>query len=499
MNKPVLQHRECRKISAVWRAYWLSAALFSSLVLPQQAIAKDPDKDAADIAARAARNSDRAAEQAQRIDTRAAEDMAKIRELAIKDPAKAAEEQAKLDADTAKERAKAQEDADKEAADIAERNDKLAEDMAKDAADAAEDNAREAGDAADSMHELGESENPDYDKRGYAARRGEIVALDLSARGLESAKAQGFTVIEQTRLLSLESDVVRLGLPTGMDADNGLKAMAVIDPNGTYDRTHYYGLQFAAAGARDSGGSKATLARKAGNLTIGMIDTGVTAHPALKGVEVKSRDFSNGTGAVSLEHGTAIASLLASEGGSKLYVANIFRGTSAKPFTSADALVSAMEWMVAQNVNVINISLSGPRNAILDKLIHRAAAKGHMVVAAAGNGGPAAPPAYPAAISDVIAVTAVDGQSHIYRYANQGHYITVAAPGVAVAAADAGGGIARYSGTSFAAPHIAAWMARCLSKSGSGAGGACSTKMVKSAKDLGAPGRDPVYGYGLIE
>jgi subtilisin family serine protease len=98
-----------------------------------------------------------------------------------------------------------------------------------------------------------------------------------------------------------------------------------------------------------------------------------------------------------------------------------------------------------------------------------------------------------------VTVIPVDGQSHIYRYANQGHYITVAAPGVSVAAADAGGGIARYSGTSFAAPHIAAWMARCLSKSGSGAGGACSAKMVKSAKDLGAPGRDPVYGYGLIE
>lgn len=499
MNDPLLQCRDRRKIPAALLAQWMSVALFASLVLTQQAIAKDPDKDAEDIATRALRNTERAAEQAQRIDMRAAEDMAKIRELAIKDPAKAAEELAKIDADTTKERVKAQEDADKEAADIAERNDKLAEDIAKDAADTAEDNAREDGDAAESIHELGKSENPEYDKRGYAARRGEIVALDLSERGLESAKAQGFSVIEQTRLPSLDSDVIRLGLPLGMDADKALKAMEVIDPNGTYDRTHYYGLQFSAAGARDSGAPEATLARKGGNLTIGMIDTAVTAHPALKGVEIKSHDFTNGAGAVSVEHGTAIASLLASEGGSKLFVANIFRGNSAKPFTSADALVGAMEWMVAQNVKVINVSLSGPRNTILDKLIHRAAAKGHMVVAAAGNGGPTAPPAYPAAISDVIAVTAVDDKSHIYRYANQGRYIIVAAPGVSVVAADSTGGIARYSGTSFAAPHIAGWMARCLSKSGISAGSVCITKMVKSAKDLGAPGRDPVYGYGLVE
>jgi hypothetical protein len=54
----------------------------------------------------------------------------------------------------------------------------------------------------------------------------------------------------------------------------------------------------------------------------------------------------------------------------------------------------------------------------------------------------------------------------VYRYANQGNYIAVAARGVSEPAASAGGGIARYSGTSFATPHIAAWLTRCLAMRG---------------------------------
>ena len=67
-----------------------------------------------------------------------------------------------------------------------------------------------------------------------------------------------------------------------------------------------------------------------------------------------------------------------------------------------------------------------------------------MIVAAAGNGGPTAPPAYPAALRPVVAVTAVDSKDHIYRYANQGRYIMVAAPGVDEPAADARGGISLF-------------------------------------------------------
>jgi subtilisin family serine protease len=68
-----------------------------------------------------------------------------------------------------------------------------------------------------------------------------------------------------------------------------------------------------------------------------------------------------------------------------------------------------------------------------------------------GNGGKEAP-AYPAAHPDVIAVTAIDADARIYKKANRGEYIDLAAPGVDVWAAKAGGGGSYRSGTSFAVP-----------------------------------------------
>lgn len=96
----------------------------------------------------------------------------------------------------------------------------------------------------------------------------------------------------------------------------------------------------------------------------------------------------------------------------------------------------------------------------------------------------------------MIAVTAVDRRNRVYRYANQGNYITVAAHGVDEPAASSRGGIIRFSGTSFATPHVSAWMARCQTRR---TAQSCARRLRRSAQDLGAKGYDVVYGYGLIQ
>ena len=110
---------------------------------------------------------------------------------------------------------------------------------------------------------------------------------------------------------------------------------------------------------------------------------------------------------------------------------------------------------------------------------------------------PSAPPAYPAAVPGVVAVTAVDGRQQVYRYANRGRYITVAARGVDVVAAHAPGGLARFSGTSFASPHVAAWIARC--RAGGSDAAQCETRLRREARDLGTAGFDEIYGFGLVD
>ncbi len=460
-------------------------------------------RDTASAQDRFTRDTQRAAENTARNQQRYAEERAKILQDTANDPVRQAQELAKLDARQAEDALKAQEEAAKVQADLARELAKIEEDRQKDLADAAEDMARATQDKAGELGESGSSaqlrdlgavENPEADKRGFPVRRGEVVALNLSARGLDALKARGFAVIAQSRLAALESEITRLQAPDGMDAATALAEARATEPETLFDYTHYYGMLFGTSGMI-AGKSRRSLPRRNDALTIGMIDTAIAGHPFLRGAAIDIRDFGPKGSAVPTAHGTAVASLLVSEGSNRLLVANIFRGQPSAPFTSADAIVNALEWMVEKQVPVVNMSLAGPRNAILDRLVDEAVARGTMIVAAAGNGGPSAPPAYPAALRPVVAVTAVDDQMRVYRYANQGRYITVAAAGVDQPAADARGGIGLFSGTSFATPLVAAWMGRCL-KTAKPAD--CARKLRLSAVDLGEPGYDPVYGYGLI-
>ena len=127
-----------------------------------------------------------------------------------------------------------------------------------------------------------------------------------------------------------------------------------------------------------------------------------------------------------------------------------------------------------------------------------AGARGMILVAAAGNGGKDAPPAYPAAHPDVIAVTAIDADGRIYKKANRGDYIDLAAPGVDVWAAKAGGGGSYRSGTSFAVPFVTAAIALEQSAMPNATAKQLLAKLRAGAQDLGAKGHDPVYGDGLL-
>lgn len=459
----------------------------------------DPDRDVARAQEQLERDQQRIAERADEVAARIAEERARIEERAIRDPDKAAEDLAKLEADSIRENEKIAEDAAKAAQDLAEESAKAAEDAAEARAERSEESGYDDGNhgSSEQIRDLGASEGAEHDEEGYPIRRGELVAIDLSSSTLSAAQARGFRVIETQRLESLSRNVVRLAVPQGLSSLEARSQLLAIDPRAVVDLVHYYGLNLTAGshGKRTRAPKVATRIHSP-PLTIGMIDTSVTRHASLAEAEIVPWAAGN-LASAPVEHGTAVASILANEGGTRIYAANIFRGPSSRPFTSADVIAQALEWMIAHDVPVVNMSLAGPRNAILDRLIRDALARGHQVVAAAGNGGPTAPPAYPAAVPGVIAVTAVDKDLHIYRYANHGRYISVAAKGVAVVAARSAGGFAEFNGTSFATPHVAGWMARCRADGTSA--GACSERLRQAARDLGPSGFDDIYGHGFID
>jgi subtilisin family serine protease len=341
-----------------------------------------------------------------------------------------------------------------------------------------------------------------FDDDGFLARRGEIIGLSADKALSRRAEALGLQVVEQEFLPSLSTTMYRLSVPAASPIDGILARLRAQDPDGVFDRNHLYDRS-AAPASTHVGMPSRPLVSTANGVSVGLIDTGVDVlHPALHGTNVELRYFVDNSRVLPEAHGTAIVSLLVSPEfgalpGAQLYVACVFyedrRGGS---LSEARDLVRALNWLMERRVPVINMSLSGPPNEVLRTAIRRAIQAGHLIVAAVGNAGPASAPLYPAAYEGVIAVTAVDVDKHVYRRANRGAYVELAAVGVDVLAA-APGGLAPYSGTSFASPYVAALAAMEYRSLDVQKALAVKETLRNSALDLGKPGRDEVYGFGL--
>ena len=164
-------------------------------------------------------------------------------------------------------------------------------------------------------------------------------------------------------------------------------------------------------------------------LRIGIIDSSIDQrHNAFSNASITTQRFVDNDSPPNA-HGTAIASIIASNDpqalglapSAQIYAAEVFDHNEQQgEFASTVSLIKALSWLVTQNVSVINISLAGPSNRLLETALTRVREKGVLAIAAAGNGGPMAQPMYPAAYPEVVAVTATDDRGRAFRLANRG-------------------------------------------------------------------------------
>jgi subtilisin family serine protease len=241
-------------------------------------------------------------------------------------------------------------------------------------------------------------------------------------------------------------------------------------------------------------------------LRIGIIDSSIDRrHNAFANAAITTQRFVDNESPPNA-HGTAIASIIASNDpqalglapSAQIYAAEVFDHNEQQgEFASTVSLIKALSWLMTQDVSVINISLAGPSNRLLETALTRVREKGVLAIAAAGNGGPMAQPMYPAAYPEVVAVTATDDRGRAFRLANRGEYVDIAAPGVNIRHAQAGGGFAASSGTSYAVPFVTVAAARLLQSTTEPA--LMLDALYASARDIGAPGRDQIYGYGQLQ
>ncbi|CAH0312001.1 hypothetical protein ROS9278_04974 [Roseomonas sp. CECT 9278] len=292
--------------------------------------------------------------------------------------------------------------------------------------------------------------------------------------------------------------LARLRGPAGLPEAQALARLRALAPGATTDRNHAYRLAGEAPADADPPATDAAPGCAAPTGLIALVDTGVDArHPLLAG-RIDRQEVLRGPGRrpARTAHGTAVALRLAAAApGARIAVLDSFHlgpnGEAADAFDIAAALARAAEI----GATIANVSVVGPANAVVERLGAATAARGVVIVAAAGNDGPRAPPLHPAAYPWAIAVAAVDVQGRPWARSAAGPHIAFAAHGVEVTL-DAPGSPAarRWSGTSFAAPVVAAALAGLPRL-----GPAGLQDLATLARDAGAPGRDPVFGWGLVE
>ncbi|MBK0393698.1 S8 family serine peptidase [Ramlibacter algicola] len=337
----------------------------------------------------------------------------------------------------------------------------------------------------------------ELDPRGNAIRRAELLWLSPAPQALARARQAGFVVLQDTTLAELDVREVLLRAPGGLGTGDAAEQLRALDPQAPVDFNHLY-----VPGASGTGTGDAQLAPASGAggaLRIGLIDSGVDAqHPALRSSSVQAWGCDGRR--VPADHGTAVASLLAGlqggvQPGAALLAADVYCGDPAG--ASAEAVARAIAWLLRERVPVVNISLVGPPNRLLELAVAAAVRRGHLLVAAVGNDGPAAAPLYPAAYAGVVAVTAVNAAHRALPEAGQGVHVAFAARGDLLAAKP-GGGLAPVRGTSYATPIVAGRLAALLREPSPDAASAAVVGLAREAIDLGARGRDPVFGFGLV-
>jgi subtilisin family serine protease len=286
---------------------------------------------------------------------------------------------------------------------------------------------------------------------------------------------------------------------------DALRVLRKLDPAGRYDFHHVltHGGPVDGTSVTSPAQGTPTVAGPIG-VRVGLIDGGVaTTHAVFAGIEIVTHGC--GDRSVPSAHGTAVASLLAEtlgarprqpDGKVQLLAADVYCGDTAGG--SIERVINSLAWLSQGQVPVINVSLVGPHNRLLERAVMRVIERGHAVVAAVGNDGPAAPPLYPAAYEGVIGVSGIDRRGRALLEACRGPHVDFAALGADLRAAAIPQGRADVRGTSYAAPQVAAMLALQMPRMDPNALPAAVEVLARGATDLGARGRDSVYGFGWV-
>ncbi len=242
------------------------------------------------------------------------------------------------------------------------------------------------------------------------------------------------------------------------------------------------------------------------NVTVAVIDSGIDArHPELADSVADNFD-ALGSAEGPHVHGTGIAGaivaharLMGSAPQARIIAIRAFGGANSSAESSSYIILRSLNYAAEHGAQIVNMSFAGPKDAVIERAIAATAARGLVLIAAAGNAGAKSPPLYPAANPNVIAVSATDQQDRLFTASNRGNYIAIAAPGVDIFLPAPDGKYQMTSGTSFSAAYVSGVAALLLERNYALKPEALRMTLTKTARDLGSPGRDELFGDGQAD
>jgi hypothetical protein len=239
------------------------------------------------------------------------------------------------------------------------------------------------------------------------------------------------------------------------------------------------------------------------NVTIAVIDSGIDVkHPELANSIADSFD-ALGSKEGPHVHGTGVAGAIVSHArltgsapAARILAIRAFGKVSSGAESTSFVILRGLDYAASHGAQIVNMSFAGPKDALIERGIAALAAKGIVMVAAAGNAGAKSPPLYPAANANVIAISATDAQDRLFTASNRGGYIAVAAPGVDVFLPAPDEKYQITSGTSFSAAYVSGLAGLMLERNPALKPEELRAILMKTARDLGSPGRDDLFGAG---
>ena len=242
------------------------------------------------------------------------------------------------------------------------------------------------------------------------------------------------------------------------------------------------------------------------NVTIAVIDSGIDAsHPELAN-SISDNFDALGSKEGAHVHGTGIAGAIAAHGrlmGSapeaRIIAIRAFASAQGGAESSSYVIIKSLNYAVLHGAQIINMSFAGPKDILIERGIAATAARDVILVAAAGNAGPKSPPLFPAANPNVIAVSGTDSQDRLFVASNRGVHIALSAPGTDIFLPAPDQKYQMTSGTSFSAAYVSGIAALLLERNPSLKPNEVRAILTSTARDLGEPGKDDLFGYGQAD